>query len=402
MPRLIEILGEIQDVRCSRGKRHCLLHVLVIAVCGILHGYNDFDDIYDYARGNEQWFDDLLGLWSGIPCAKTFNNVFRIIPAESFLEAFLKWVDEIVRVKAGFHIIIDGKAVRAAADKAHNGNVPYIVSAYMADIGISIGQRKVDDKSNEITAIPELLELLEISGCIITIDAIGTQTKIMDMIKKRKAEFVLPLKGNHRGACAEMRDYFEFALTDAELSAVLSNPLHDFSLEYTSLSGEELEFCVRREKTHGRATERIYIKSRNVGWLKDGKFKHVKCAVYAVTNTTVHDNSEKQYVSSVDLPVAELAGFIRRHWQIENNLHWVLDMYFREDLCRVSKDNALENLSLVRKICYNIIKLDTRYDRINKNGNLIKLSLKRKINRYNLYPDEFEELIFSVIPAQYS
>ena len=321
MPGLIEILGEIQDVRCGRGKRHRLLHIPVMSVCGILHGYNDFDDIYDYAKGNEPWFDDLPGLWAGMPCAKTFNTVFGTIPAESFLEAFLKWINEIIRMKAGNRITVGGKAVRAAADKARNGNVPYIAGAYMADVGASMGQRKVGDKSNGTAAMPELLEPPEISGCIITIDAIGTQTKTMDMIKERKAEFVLPIKGNQRGACAEMRDYFEFALTDTELSAILSNPLHDFSLEYTSLSGEGLEFYVRRERTRGGATGRIHIKSRNVGWLRDGRFRHVACAVYVITNTTVHDNSERHYVSSIDPPVAEPAGIIRKHLQIENNLH---------------------------------------------------------------------------------
>lgn len=121
----------------------------------------------------------------------------------------------------------------------------------------------------------------------------------------------------------------------------------------------------------------------------------------AINNTTVHDNSIRYYFSSIDLPVEELAKIIRKHWQIENNLHWVLDMYFYEDLSRNRKDNALENLSILKKLCYNIIKMDKRYDRINKNGNLIKLSTKRKMNRYINYPNEFEELLSTIIPQIY-
>ena len=121
----------------------------------------------------------------------------------------------------------------------------------------------------------------------------------------------------------------------------------------------------------------------------------------AINNTTVHDNSVRYYFSSIDLPVEEIGKIIRKHWQIENNLHWVLDMYFYEDLSRNRKDNALENLSILRKLCYNIIKMDKRYDKENKNENIIKLSTKRKMNRYVNYPKEFEELLFKIIPQTY-
>jgi predicted transposase YbfD/YdcC len=160
-----------------------------------------------------------------------------------------------------------------------------------------------------------------------------------------------------------------------------------------------LEIYVHREKAHGRKAERIYVKSQNVGWLQNTPFKHVVCITAVITLTTIHDNSVRYYVSSIDLPVMDLGKVIRKHWQIENNLHWVLDMYFYEDRSRTRKDFALENLALLRKLVYNIIKLDDRYDKINKNGNLVKLSIKRKINRYNLYPDEFEELLFSFLPG---
>jgi len=399
MCRLIELLDEIVDVRGSCGKRHSLLHILVMSVCAMLHGFNSFDDIYDYAKAHEAWLDGLLRLWNGIPCARTINNVFRLVPPEAFLEAFMKWVNETIERALGCQIIIDGKAMRAAAEKATNGNTPYIVSAYLADLGISIGQKRVDDKTNEITEIPKLLELLNIEGCIITIDAIGTQEKIMNQIKKQKGDFVLPLKENQRGTYAEVQAFFQEAITEKDLVQILSNPLYEYISHYKSLNGEDFEVYVKREKAHGRKTNRIYIKTESTAWMTNQKFKHVNCLVMVITLTTVNDNSAKYYVSSINLPCQELGKIIRKHWQIENNLHWVLDMYFYEDLSRIRKDNAMENMSLLRKLVYNIIKLDTRYDKINKNGNIIKLSTKRKINRYNLYPSEFEELLFEFLPS---
>ena len=400
MERLVEMFEEIIDVRDSSGKRHCLTHILVMSVCGILQKRMDFEDIYDYAKAHEKWFDKKLRLWNGIPSVGTFRNVFRLIPAESFLEIFLKWINCIIKEKSGKQIIIDGKAIRGATEKCTNGNIPYIVSAYLADIGISIGQVKVDDKSNEIKAIPDLLDLLDIEGCIITIDAIGTQTKIMDKIKDKGGEFVLPVKMNNKGINEEIIKYFNDSLED-DFKTLIKGKQKEEKIEYINKYGERFEVYITRENTHGREEERIYVKSNNVNWLKDNKWKHVRSIVMAINNTTVHDNSIRYYLSSIDLPVKELAKIIRKHWQIENNLHWVLDMYFYEDLSRNRKDNALENLSILRKLCYNIIKLDTRYDRINKNGNLVKLSTKRKMNRYIDYPKEFEELLFKVIPQIY-
>ena len=400
MKRLIEMFEEIIDVRDSSGKRHCLSHILVMSVCGILQKRMDFEDIYDYAKAHEKWFNKKLKLWNGVPSVGTFRNVFRLIPAENFLEIFLKWINCIVKEKTGKQIIIDGKAIKGATEKCTNGNIPYIVSAYLADIGISIGQVKVDDKSNEITAIPDLLEILDIDGCVITIDAIGTQTEIMDKIIKKGGNFVLPVKMNNKGANQETIDFFEDSIEE-DFKDIIKCKKKEEVKEYINKHGEKFEVYIKRENKHGRDEERIYVKSNNVGWLKNKKWKHIKSIVMAINNTTVHDNSVRYYFSSIDLPVEELAKIIRKHWQIENNLHWILDMYFYEDLSRNRKDNAMENLSILRKLCYNIIKLDTRYDKVNKNGNLIKLSTKRKMNRYIDYPNEFEELLFKVIPQIY-
>lgn len=400
LERLIEMFDEIIDVRDSSGKRHCLSHIMVMSVCGILNKRMDFEDIYDYAKAHEKWFDKNLKLWNGIPSVGTFRNVFRLIPANQFLEIFLKWINVLVTEQTGKQIIIDGKAVRGATEKCTNGNIPYIVSAYLADVGISIGQIKVDDKSNEITAIPDLLEILDIDGCIITIDAIGTQTKIMDTIIENGANFVLPVKMNNKGTNKDTIDFFNDVIEKDFKDKVKSKKRQE-KIEYKNSYNEKFEVYITRENTHGREEERIYVKTNNISWLRDNKWKYIKCVIMAINNTTVHDNSVRYYFSSIDLPVEELAQIIRKHWQIENNLHWVLDMYFYEDLSRNRKDNALENLSILKKICYNIIKMDRRYDKVNKNGNMIKLSTKRKMNRYVDYPEEFEELLTKVIPQIY-
>lgn len=400
MKRLVEMFEEIVDVRDSSGKRHSLTHIMVMSVCGILNKRMDFEDIYDYAKAHEKYFNKKLKLWNGIPHPATFRNVFRIIPAENFLAIFMNWIKEIVQKQTGKQIIIDGKAIRGATEKCTNGNIPYIVSAYLADIGISIGQIKVNDKSNEITAIPDLLKLLDIEGCIITIDAIGTQTEIMDTIIDKEANFVLPLKKNNKGAYQEVEDFFKDRL-DEEIKELLKSKRKEEILNYQNKDGEKFDIYITRENMHGREEERIYVKTNDVKWLKNKKWKHVKSIIMAINNTSVHDNSIRYYVGSIDKPVEEISKIIRKHWQIENNLHWVLDMYFYEDLSRNRKDNAMENLSILKKLCYNIIKLDTRYDKENKNGNLIKLSTKRKMNRYIDYPEEFEELLTKIIPQIY-
>ena len=401
MEKLKELFEEIIDVRDSSGKRHCLSHIMIIAVCGILNKCMDFEDIVDYAKAKKKWFDKYLKLWNGIPSPGTFRNVFRLVKAENFLTIFLEWINIIIEKKTGKQIIIDGKAIRAATEKCTNGNIPYIVSAYLADIGLSIGQIKVGEKSGEATAIPDLIELLDIEGCIITIDAIGTTKKIMDKIKDNKGEFVLALKDNFHDAYGEIKGYYEDALKELDLKGLSKSKLKKENKQYENRDNERFDIYITRDNEHGRKEERIYIKSNNVKWFSSNKWKHVKSVVMAINNTTVNDNKIRYFVSSIDLPAEELGKIIRKHWQIENNLHWVLDMYFYEDLSRNRKDYALDNLSLLRKICYNIMKLDTRYDKINGNGNLIKLSTKRKMNRYVNYPKEFEELLFKVLPELY-
>lgn len=394
MDLLLQAFEQIPDTRNSKGKRHSLYHVLVMFVIGILHNYQDTEDIRDYVIAHEKWFYRRLGLWDGVPSARQMDNILATVSPNVFMDAFVWWVNAVVKPQAG-HVILDGKALRAAADKANGGSVPYIVSAYLADSGITLAQVKVDEKSNEITALPNVLELFSLEGCVITIDAMGTQENIMEQIIKGQGDFVLALKKNHRLAFSAVENYFS----------------HDLNLVWEEIgmrSGDEIdlegigednyEVYVKREKAHGRETERVYIKTNNVDCLPE-KFRHAKCIVMAISDCDVNGTGIRYFVSSTDESVKALAGYIRDHWKIENNLHWVLDVFFNEDRSRSKQENLMENLSAVRKMALNILKLDTRYDRLNKNGNPIRLSAKRKMNRYKNYPEEFDELIDNFLPS---
>ena len=171
----------LEDPRDIRGKRHELINILIMTIYGILCGYTDFTNLADFLKVHDDYFIHLLNLKYGTPSHDTLSNVFSLIDSKKFMELFIEWIKQIINDN-GIHLSIDGKAVKSARDKINGGNTPYIVSAFLSDIGISIGQVKVDDKSNEITAIPELIELLDIENKIITIDAIGTQEDICNLI----------------------------------------------------------------------------------------------------------------------------------------------------------------------------------------------------------------------------
>ena len=185
MKSLVNHFEILEDPRDIRGRKHELINILIMTIYGILCGYTDFENLADFLKVKEDYFINLLNLENGTPSHDTLSRVFAIIDSKNFLEIFITWIKEIIEEK-GLHISIDGKAIKSARDKINGGNTPYIVSAFLSDIGLSIGQVKVDDKSNEITAIPELIKLLDIEGKIITIDAIGTQEDICNLITSEK------------------------------------------------------------------------------------------------------------------------------------------------------------------------------------------------------------------------
>ena len=290
------------------------------------------------------------------------------------MEIFIEWTKDIVKIKTGKKISIDGKAIKSATDKINNGNIPYIVSAFIGEIGLSIGQVKVDDKSNEITAIPDLLDLLDIEGATITIDAIGTQEEIINKIVDKGAHFVLPVKDNQRELKKQIKSHFE---------------------SYNNLYGNSEVFHKKSiEKDHGRIEEREYFLSYNTSKIKDkDKWKTVKAIAYTKVYRIFKDETimtENYYIIDYEISIERLIESIRDHWNIECGLHWKLDVILDEDHSRNRVNNSINNLSIMRKIVFNLASLDNSFG---------KVPLQRKLTRYMLDFNNIEKLIFEVIPS---
>lgn len=365
----------LEDPRDTRGKSHEMINILIMTIYGILCGYTDFTNLADFLKVHEDYFISLLNLEYGTPSHDTLSNVFAIIDSKKFMEIFIAWIKQIIN-NNGLHLSIDGKAVKSARDKINGGNTPYIVSAFLSDIGISIGQVKVDDKSNEITAIPELIQLLDIEGKIITIDAIGTQEDICNLItsKEKKGDYILKVKDNQKDLKDDIRTYFDLGLKRDD----------------TSIAIWETDY----EKNHGRIEKRIYYLSYEVNCISNkDKWK----SVHAIGRVDVHriENDKEKitkhyYILSKDFSIHTFMTTTREHWNIECGLHWRLDVIMDEDHSRNRVGNSIDNLSLIRKIVFNIARLDKSMGE--------KLTLKQKMTRYTSDFNNIENLIFQVIP----
>lgn len=365
----------LEDPRDTRGKKHELIDILIMTIYGILCGYTDFTNLADFLKVHENYFNELLDLKNGTPSHDTLSNVFSIIDSAKFLNIFIDWISEIIE-QNGNHLSIDGKAVKSARDRINGGNTPYIVSAFLSDIGISVGQVKVDDKSNEITAIPELIKILDIKGKIITIDAIGTQEEICNLIvsKEKKGNYILKVKDNQKELKDDVKTYFDLGLKRDE----------------TDIAIWETDY----EKDHGRIEKRVYYLSYDISCLSDkAKWKSVK-AIGRIDVHRIENDVEKitkhYYILSQTFDIQTFIKITRDHWNIECGLHWRLDVIFDEDHSRNRIGNSINNLSLVRKVVFNLVRLDKSM------GD--KLTLKQKMTRYTSDFKNIENLIFNVIP----
>lgn len=363
----------LEDPRDVRGKKYKLIDILIMTIYGLLCGLKDFVNIADFMKLKEDYFKELLGLENGTPSHDCLSDLFASIDSEKFMQIFIEWTKEILQEKTGKKISIDGKAIKSATDKINNGNIPYIVSAFIGEIGLSIGQIKVNDKSNEITAIPDLLDLLDIKDAIITIDAIGTQENIINKIVNKKGHYVLPVKDNQKELRKQIKSQFD---------------------SYNNLYGNnEIKHKKTIEKNHGRIEEREYFLCYNVSKIEDKeKWKTVKAIAYTKVTRTYNDESiltENYYIIDYHIGIEKLIETIRDHWNIECGLHWKLDVILDEDHSRNRIKNSINNLSIMRKIVFNLASLDNRFG---------KVPLQRKITRYMLDFKNIEKLIFDVIP----
>ena len=347
---LVEHLAIITDPRVNRTKDHALIDILVIAICGLLCRAETFNDLADFGNAKHDWFKTFLELPNGIPSHDTFNRVFSALDPKEFLEAFLNWTQSLRQAVPDEIVAMDGKALRRAltADK----NPKYIVSAWAEENGLVLGQLKVDEKSNEITAVPQLLRVLELSGCIVTLDAMGCQKNIAKEIKEADAEYVLSLKGNQDTIHREVKEFLDDALVE---SKTWRPPGAQPGVQAPLLATKKVV-----EKDHGRLETREYFQSAELDWLADrSKWEGLQTVGMVQATREINGKTSierRYYLSSLPLDIDRFARAVRSHWGIENKLHWVLDVHMGEDQSRARSGYAAENLATLRRLALNLLK----------------------------------------------
>ena len=364
----------LEDPRDDRGKKYKLIDILIMTIYGLLCGLTDFTNIADFMKLKEDYFTKLLNLENGTPSHDCLSDLYASIEPKEFMKVFIEWTKDILEQKTGKKISIDGKAIKSATDKINNGNIPYIVSAFIGEIGLSIGEVKVDDKSNEITAIPDLIDLLDIEGATITVDAIGTQEDIVNKIVDKGGHYVLPVKDNQRTLKKEIKSQFD---------------------SYNNLLGNPKVFHKSTvEKDHGRIEAREYYLTYNTSKITDKeKWKTVNAIAYMRVTRTENEETtitDNYYIIDYEIEIDKLIEAIRDHWNIECGLHWRLDVILDEDHSTNKIGYSIENLSTLRKIVFNLASLDNRFG---------KVPLQRKLTRYMLDFSNIEKLIFEIIPS---
>lgn len=333
----------LEDPRIERCRRHNLRDIVFIAVCAFISGANDFVGMEKFGRTCRTWLAKFVELPNGIPSHDTFGRVFAAVDAEQFVECFLSWVASIHQVTAGELINIDGKTVRASLDKAKGQNPLHVVSAWATANRLTLGQVMVDEKSNEITAIPRLLELLAIKGAIVTIDAMGCQKDIAAKIRAGEADYVLAVKGNQEHLEEDIINHFE-------------------RLDEGVEDGVPVSRYATNEKDHGRQEQRYYQAVpvpdtlRNLAAWPD--LRSICRATRVWQENGVEKAEARYFISSLAANAKVLGEAIRGHWGIENDLHWVLDMYFGEDRSRARTEHAAANLATLRRWILSLLRQD--------------------------------------------
>lgn len=350
--RLQDHFAELTDPR-RREVTYPLINVVVIAVCAVICGADDFVAIAEFGRKKREWLARFLDLRNGIPSHDRFNAILAAIKPAEFEKCLLNWITALQEITDGQVVAIDGKTLRRSFDAASSKSAIHMVSAWATANQISLGQVVVDEKSNEITAIPKLLQMLEISGCLVTIDAMGCQTEIARQIVAGGADYVLAVKGNQPTLHQGIEKFFDDSLED------------DFAR--TKVRRYQTE-----EKGHGREEERYYCICPVPEDLPDrSRWAHLKAIGIAISTTQRGGKECKEvryYILSKYLSGRRFAEAVRGHWGIENSLHWQLDVTFHEDQCRIRKGHADANFSVLRRTALSLLK----------NESTLKVGIKNK------------------------
>lgn len=343
---LVISFQDLPDPRVEGRCDHKLIDIIVIAVCAVIAGAESWVDVESFGKAKQDWLRSFLDLPHGIPSHDTFGRFFAALDAEAFQTTFMRWVEGVFRVSKGQVIAIDGKTVRQSHDRTIGQDAIHLVNAWATRNGIALGQWKTDTKSNEIAAIPPLLRQLNVAGCIVTVDAMGAQTKIASAIRDEKADYVLRVKGNQGHLHQDLQDWFA----------------HADNVQFADMPHSYAETV---NKGHGRIEIRRcwassdplafeYIRNYE-GWTD------LQTIVRVQRERRLPDKTEidtAYYISSLPAEAAPLLAATRFHWAVENSLHWVLDVIFKEDDARVRVGHAAHNLAILRQLALNIIKQD--------------------------------------------
>lgn len=338
--------ADLPDPRIARKRRHDLLDIVVLALCAVLCGAEGWDDIERFGLAKENWFRERLGLSlpSGIPSDDTFRRVFSRLDTDAFAACFRRFVETLREVTGGEVIALDGKTLRHSFDTALEQKPLHLVSAWACRNRLVLGQRAVSEKSNEITAVPELLALLDIDGCVITADAMSCQKAIAAQIIEQKGDYVLSLKDNHPHLAEDV-------------AACFANPQ----------SGRKFAGASTRDWGHGRTEIRrvccLFLEETDPDWFDiQQQWTGLRCLVEVERERRIGDKVSVEphyFLSSLSrktASAARLGRIVRQHWQIENGLHWILDVAFDEDACRIRRDNAPANWAILRHTALNLLR----------------------------------------------
>lgn len=340
-----EHFGTIEDPRVDRTKLHALIDIIVIAICAVVCGAEDWADVEAFGKAKADWLKQYLELPNGIPSHDTFSRVFARLNPEQFQASFLNWVRAVMTLTDNQVVAVDGKKLRRSHDQALDKSAIWMVSAWAAENRLVLGQVKVAEKSNEITAIPRLLEVLALKGCIVTIDAIGTQKEIVSTIVTQKADYVLPVKENQGHLYDEIKATFDEALA-VNFKQVPHETHQTVNKGHGRLEVRQCWLMTRADYLNALGERALWQNLNSIAMIRSERQVGNEPAMVTT----------RYYISSLTGDVQRVLTAVRSHWGIENDLHWSLDVTFHEDLSRIRKGDGPQNFAILRHIALNLLK----------------------------------------------